>query len=463
MHSIKKRVKLILSVIIVFLICFVTAFILKERNSVYKYNVRKSYEYDFSRTNASIINLDLKGGEVNIPELNDKWDTAFLEVNINTTFFGYIFQPKIVLNNGKITLLQYFEYGAKGIRYINVSQLISKDNPQIRLRGKNVSLNDQSVKLILFKNAKPNKPRILVVSPHPDDAEIAAYGLYSSNKDSYIVTITAGDAGGKKYDEIYQDNIKHYLKKGEVRVWNSITVPLLGGIIPEHALNLGYFDTTLNKMYLDKSAVIKSKYTHISDINFYKKRNVSKLITGLRGESTWNSLVKDIQYLLNKIKPNIIVAPYPAIDSHPDHKFSTIALFEAIKKIKLEEGYLYLYTNHHVLSEFYPYGEMGSLVSLPPNFGKPLYFRSIYSHFLPVDRQKDKIFALEAMNDLRLDTEWRTAYGIIKKAIKITISHILGLDASYYRRAVRNNELFFVVNIRDIYNNEVYEKLKGKI
>lgn len=463
MHSRKKQLLLIISGIIISLLCFLAMYIIKQRISVYRYDVKQSYEYDFSKTNAYIINLNLKDSKVEMPELDEKWDTAILEVNIKTTVLGHFLQPRVEFKANRLTFFQYFEYGAEGIRYINVSPIISSGKTTISFKGNNVSLDDQPLKLITFKNPDINKARILVLSPHPDDAEIAAYGLYSSNKNSYIITITAGDAGEKKYDEIYQDDIKHYLKKGEVRVWNSITVPLLGGIMPEHALNLGYFDATLKKMYLDRSAVVKSKYTHISNINFYRKINVSKLISDLHGVSTWNSLVKDIQYLLNEIKPNIIVAPYPSIDSHPDHKYSSIALFEAIKNLELKEGYLYLYTNHHVLNEFYPYGGIRSLISLPPNFGEHLFFWNIYSHFLPIEKQNDKLFALDAMNDLRLDTEWRTAYGIIKKAIKITKRHILGKDLSFYRKAVRNNELFFIIKIKDIYNNAIFEKLKGKI
>jgi hypothetical protein len=51
-------------------------------------------------------------------------------------------------------------------------------------------------------------------------------------------------AGPHTYDEIYSDTDLHYQVKGKLRVWDSITVPMLGGVIPEHAINLGYFDNT---------------------------------------------------------------------------------------------------------------------------------------------------------------------------------------------------------------------------
>ncbi|TDA89239.1 PIG-L family deacetylase, partial [Halomonas marinisediminis] len=92
--------------------------------------------------------------------------------------------------------------------------------------------------------------RILILSPHPDDAEIAAYGLYASYpENTYVVTVTAGDAGEFKYDEIYQDSLTHYLQKGKIRTWNSLTVPMLGGVKSENIINLGYFNEALPTMY----------------------------------------------------------------------------------------------------------------------------------------------------------------------------------------------------------------------
>ncbi|KJR41931.1 hypothetical protein MCHI_002171, partial [Candidatus Magnetoovum chiemensis] len=51
------------------------------------------------------------------------------------------------------------------------------------------------------------------------------------------------------------------------------------------------------------------------------------------------------------------------------------------------------------------------------------------------------------MNDLRPDTSWRFSEDIIKMAATSIKRDILGKNASYYRRAVRNNELFFVVPV----------------
>ncbi len=468
--SIPRKAKRVLRLFLVLSIFLVVAIALslswinhKKKNSLYPYDVTNNYIYEFEINNNSFkLNLEVENNKVKLPEIATDWDTAFLKVNVRTNFFGRYFQPRIELSANDITMSQYVEHGGKGIRYLNLSHFVSSGKREISLIGYNVSIKDQTAELILFKNADISKSRILLIAPHPDDAEIAAYGLYSSNKDSFIVTITAGEAGEKKYDEIYRDDISHYLKKGELKVWNSITVPLLGGIPIENTINLGYFDNTLIQMYMQKDTFAQSAQIKFSDINVFRKKNVSTLIANLHATVNWKSLVNDLQFLIDKIKPNIIVAPYPAIDSHYDHKLSTIALIEAIKKLNLMEGDLYLYTNHLVLSEFYPHGKMGSIISLPPNFSEPLYFQKIYSHFLSFDKQNDKLFALEAMNDLRLDTEWRYIRGAAK-LLKMNLKKgIFGLDPSYFRRAVRSNELFFIMPIKSVYDDEIYNRLRGE-
>ena len=440
----------------------VVIIIIHKRSSIYSYDVSKDYSYTFKNTNATITDLSLIDGKIRLPQLDEN-HSAFLRLNVNTTIPGKIFQPSIDINTGKSSITQYFEYGAKGVRFINLSSLINKNQTNIRLVGKFVSIDDQTVQLATFNNRNIKNQKILVLAPHPDDAEAAAFGLYSDNKKSYIITVTAGEAGGYKYDEIYANIVQHYLKKGELRTYNSIVVPLLGGILPEQAINLGFFDSTLKKMFDDKSKSVSGIYTNISDINTFRKLNISTLGDGLSGESTWNSLVENLCYLLAEIKPDILVAPYPALDKHPDHKYSTLALFEAIKKSNIQDGYLYLYSNHFVLNEYYPYGKEGGAKSLPPNFEDKIYFDSIYSHPLSSDKQKDKIFALEAMNDLRPDTEWRFFSGNLKNLYRVSVQKILGREKNFFRNSIRSNELFFIVKISNIYDETITNRLLGKM
>lgn len=462
MHKIKLYIFALIAIVLIAASFFI-AKVTKARSEIYAYDTTKSYIYDFNRSNANISDLDLKNGKIILTKSDNVNRSVFLKVNVETSFLDKYFQPSIELTNGVSSVIQYFERGAKGIRYINISSLMAKGKVEIALKGQYISFNKDTIQSISFNSQDIKKLKILVLAPHPDDAEIAAYGLYSDNNQSYVVTVTAGDAGKFKYNEIYQNKVQHYLKKGELRTWDSITVPLLGGVSAEHILNLGFFDRSLIRMFKDQSKEVGGYYTDTLDINTYRKQNISRLATGLTGNSNWNSLVENLSYLLEKIKPDIIVTPYPALDTHPDHKLTTVALFDAIKASGIRDGNLYLYSNHFLFNEYYPYGKAGGTISLPPNFDDKIYFDSIYSHPLSSDKQKDKLFALEAMHDLRLDTEWRFSKAAIELAKKQIRRDIKGWENSYFKRSVRSNELFFVVKINNIYNKNILESIKGKL
>jgi len=191
-------------------------------------------------------------------------------------------------------------------------------------------------------------------------------------------------------------------------------------------------------------------------------QNESPLSDNING-SDWNSLVGNMESLLTEIKPTLIASPYPKIDGSGDHKFSTIALIEAIKNLQIKEGSLLLYTNHLPNSEIYPFGQNGGTISLPPNFDTTLFFNSLYSFPLSVEKQGDKVLVLDAMNDIRLDTEWRSIKGAFVLLLKNIRNAIFNSDYSYYRRAVRSNELYFVVDIEELYDDTVLDLIYGDL
>ena len=196
--------KLIVSVFLMMILTLIIAliFIVNKRSSIYPYDVNQDYEYFFHQTNAtSITNLNLKNGNVVLPKKRSIAQTAFLKLNVETSFLGKYLLPHIEII-GKSSFTQYFEHGAKGVRYLNISQLMAENQAELRLEGNHITIDEQSVQMVIFENQDINKSRILVVSPHPDDAEIAAFGLYSSNENSHILTVTAGEGGENKYDEV---------------------------------------------------------------------------------------------------------------------------------------------------------------------------------------------------------------------------------------------------------------------
>ncbi len=426
------------------------------RNAIFAYDVKMDYKYDIPKSNT--LEIPLQNWKLKIPDSIDKDCSAFLKLKIQSTFLGKWLQPSLEIKSKKYTAKEYFEDGAEGNRYLNITQFAEIGSKELKITGHRLTIEDQMVELSFFKKKDLAKAKILVIGTHPDDAEIAAYGLYSKFPDSFVLNIKSGESGEFKYDEVYTDTVKHYQKKGQLRTWNSITIPLLGGLKPENILNFGYF-TDLREMYQKDPENLSSEFAKTSDINTYRKQNISGLKDSLTGTANWNSLVQNFKFILLKLQPDVIVTPYPALDRHHDHQYTTIALFEALKMANIQNGDLFLYSNHYILNEHYPYGKPGSSITLPPNFNNDIYFEGVYSNTLNSDFQKDKLFALEAMHDLRPDTEWRYGIKAVKNALSTAKTELLGGDNSYFKRAVRSNELFFTIPVEKIYDSTIVEKI----
>lgn len=435
------------------------AVLLLRLNSHYAYDVSANYDYYFSNAQHVAVQFNYANGDIDISSLPKGWNTAFIKLDVESTLLGQVLQPSIVLSDGETIVEHDLERGARGVRYINISNFFDSKRSVLSTTIRRFTLKGDVLEFVTFENKKNDNDRMLVISPHPDDAEIAAFTLYSRNKLSYVITVTAGEGGPKKTTELAMDAAQYGLQKGELRVWNSIAIPLMGGVTPERALNLGYFDSTLEDMYRDKSLAVASSYADARDTNAFRRLNISPLLKPSRGQANWKSLVDDFKHILAETKPNIIVTPYPSLDTHWDHKVSTYAVLEAIRALKLTSGLLYLYSNHYSFDPDYPRGDIGTAKSLPPHNGTPIYFRSIYSHPVSGDEQVDKLYALEAMHDMRPDSEWRTVIGSFKLFAKALKDNMLGFDPYHIRRAIRSNELFFVIPVSEVHDDEVYKKL----
>ena len=109
----------------------------------------------------------------------------------------------------------------------------------------------------------------------------------------------------------------------------------------ENNINLGFFHGQLKKMYENQNLTFRN-----TNSNIFKNLNQSKLAKSLSDPISWKALVNDYIYILKRIKPEVIIAPYPRLDHNQVHKLSTIALLEAIEIIGKRDGKLLLYTNH---------------------------------------------------------------------------------------------------------------------
>ncbi len=284
--------------------------------------------------------------------------------------------------------------------------------------------------------------KILIIAPHPDDAEISAYGLYSRNtENTFILTLTGGDYGYNYYN-VFKDKAKNDFAKMKLRTWNSLTVGMLGGISTDNMLNLGYVDASLKGLYEEPNKIVsisEKKLTMLKKMNPFYDNSFSQT------DKSWGTLVSDIQQVIDKVQPNIIVTPHTYLDKHPDHIYTTVAVCQALQKTNYDRGNLFLYTLHNSVNSHYPFGKMGSMITVPPLFDGVECFDKIYSFELNEDEQANKILAFEAMNDLRIGVKILSVKKMFLRVLDMLARRIFDIRKDYYSQFIRSNELFYVV------------------
>jgi LmbE family N-acetylglucosaminyl deacetylase len=366
-------------------------------------------------------------------------------------------RPEITVEAGDLAVRQAFAPRAQGTRFLNLSAFanLPAGTPLVlkleRLRSPGPT------RLLAYANPDLAEARVLVLAPHPDDAEIAAFGLYA-NTAADVVTVTAGDAGGFNYRTLFADPAEHYEIKGRIRTWDSITVPMLGGVPPGPARNLGYSDATLAQLWRQRPEPVAAPLAAIEDPSEFRRLNVQPELRDRPLRPTWDGLVSDLVLELRTVQPDFVAAPHPFLDGHPDHQFTTIALLTAMEQLATSGSAaaptLLLYTNHMVGAEPWPFGPREAVVGPPPFDAlaapEALEFDAVFSWPLDEQDRALKILALEMMHDLRpLDLrdpkgagqEWKEAWRATRRSWRRTETP----SYNYLRRAPRPNELFFVL------------------
>ena len=398
------------------------------------------YEFAAADSVAHVIRLSRMADGVRFswPRTVSRWDTALLAVRSG----GAEQDPWVEVSVGEFRIQQYLDTHAVGVRWLNLSGLREHlaGGAEVVIRTHAVTLEADAATLRLFDNHLDLQQRILVIAPHPDDAEIAAFGLYADARAS-VVTVTAGNAGDMNYRASVSDPAEHYALKGYLRAVDSVTVPWQGNIPPERTANLGYFDGRLDAMYSAPRQTFPEVYGANTDVALYRRVNLSKLVSSAARSNSWQHLVEDLVEVLRKVNPGIVVMPDPRLDIHPDHEFTSVALVQALERWQGNPVFL-LYTNH-ADNNHYPYGPAGTVVSLPP-VDRHLSMQKIYSHPTAHGLQIRKLFALESMHDLRLSPDEQINCSAATFAHRPDYPRIPEED--YFRRAPRANELFFSFN-----------------
>jgi len=452
----KKGIRKITVIIVILFTLILLSAINKFRNEYSYHSVKIPIEKKYKFTNCNEFQVELIDNKFGLPDNISEYDTAILKIDLSVSNLWF-HDPFIEMKRAGVVVRQYLEPGYNGVNYLNFSNLLTLNSPFIELLMEKVEFNDSQVELLLFKNEISQK-KILIFSPHPDDAEIAAYGLYREfNEQTYVVNITSGNAGFKRYEK----DDKSYKLKGEIRSFESVQLPQFAGIPAINNINLGYPNSMLKKMH-DNPENIVSGYDGLQDTENYRKYNKSDMVAK-SSKNSYRELLNDLKEIINELEPEVIVLPDTTLDYHIDHKYTTVAVFDALKELKMKKGKLFFYTNHAVTSDFYPYGSSEGVIGLAPTGPNAIEYDGIFSFALNDNVCLEKFVILQQESDLRNLSD-ADAYKIFKNQNKMfdnvmqiyySVMGVWGFrNRSYQRRATRPNEVFYVWNVNRLYEGK---------
>ena len=206
------------------------------------YSPKDDYQYTFP-SDSRVLEVRLEGQHLLMDTPLDPAadQTLVLALQVKSTWLGRFFDPVVMVLDGDQQDRQTFERGVNGLRYLNLSTVAQPlARGEVRLRGRFCRLKGLP-KLWSFQYPDYRRQRVMVIAPHADDAELAAFGLYSQADEAWIVTLTAGEIEAQHYQKMGLDPVEAARIKGRLRAWDSIAVPRWAGVPQEHCVQLGYF------------------------------------------------------------------------------------------------------------------------------------------------------------------------------------------------------------------------------
>ncbi|MCS3469575.1 LmbE family N-acetylglucosaminyl deacetylase [Pseudomonas sp. JUb42] len=407
------------------------------------YSPGDDYQYNLPADN-EVAGVTLEGGRLQVvAPLSLRGDeTLVLGLTVKSSWLGRFFDPVIELSGSGVDDRQAFERGVSGLRYLNLTGMAEALNSgSLRVRGRHCRVQGP-LSLWAFRHADARQQRVMVIAPHADDAELAAFGLYSQAADTWIVTLTAGEIEAEHYQQMGVPRPEAARLKGRLRAWDSIAVPRWGGVPETQCVQLGYFCLQLPAMQAEPDQAIASREADLSDTRLFRQFNSMTLPGDADGAPTWNNLLADLRALLLQARPQVLVMPHATIDPHPDHICAQAAVMQALEGLEWQPQTVLGYANHLHDNDRWPMGDAYSGIALPPVFdpGLPLV---PYSLTLTVEQQRDKAMALGMMHDLQPPMP-------LKRKLRRGMQHLLAGrrwpaegENEFFRKAVRRHELFW--------------------
>jgi LmbE family N-acetylglucosaminyl deacetylase len=401
----------------------------------------EDYAYDFG-DQARQVHASLHAGllKADTPLVGN--ETLILELRIKSSWLGRFLDPVVELVTAEQVDRQTFERGVGGVRFLNLTGLAaSLQAGTLHLRGRHCRLQGQP-RLWITPAVELQRRRVMVIAPHADDAELAAYGLYSQADETWVVTLTAGEIEAEHYQQMGLQKAEAARLKGRLRAWDSIAVPRWAGVPESRCVQLGYFCLQLPAMQAAPDQPAASREAELADIRVFRQFNPFPLPADRDGAPTWHNLLADLRALLDMARPEVLVMPHPQLDPHPDHVCAQAAVLEALQGLAWQPQTLLCYANHLHDNDRWPMGDSGDGVALPPQLNAAQAWAPC-SLVLDLATQRDKAMALGMMHDLQPPAPFK------RRLRRLLQRWLAGRRLSpygeneFFRKAVRRHELFW--------------------
>ena len=187
------------------------------------------------------------------------------------------------------------------------------------------------------ERAKPEKKRVIIFSPHPDDDVISMGGtfqrLVDQGHDVHVVYQTSGNIAVSndsvlKFLEVYSDvfdvNVSH-IKDVKKKLLNNNEI-IEDKFIREVATKIREKEALAATRYVG----LKDENVHFLRLPFYESGKIVKNKTSKYDSDLMNQII-------TKIKPHQIYAAGDLADPHGTHAVCIKLLFQSLKKLKKEK------------------------------------------------------------------------------------------------------------------------------
>jgi hypothetical protein len=198
-------------------------------------------------------------------------ETLILEVRHQSGWLGRFLDPRVELLGGTGRDGRPSSAASMGVRYLNLTGL-AEPLRRARCACAGAIAGCRAPRLWITPAVELRKRRVMVIAPHADDAELAAYGLYSQADETWVVTLTAGEIEAEHYQQMGLQRPRPRAQ-GRLRAWDSIAVPRWAGVPESRCVQLGYFCLQLPAMQAAPDQPPASREADMADIRLFRQFN----------------------------------------------------------------------------------------------------------------------------------------------------------------------------------------------